>query len=146
MKLKEFDFNELIRSYSPLIGLSIRMGDGPWYGGFINGVLDDIPIEWAEAEIETTRWFFDDQFVIILKEEKNKMKNPERISSTIQPGSVVKSKEYGTGVCRKIDLKNKYFRYFFRFVGEKKIKGKPDVTLIWLSAEEVDKMTLAVEV
>lgn len=74
------------------------------------------------------------------------MENPERISSTIRPGSVVKSEEYGTGVCKKIDLKDKYFRYFFRFVGEKKIKGKPDVTLIWLSAEEVDKMTLVEEV
>lgn len=71
MKLKEFNFNELKQPYYSGVGLAIRMGDSPYYEGFIGEVLDKIPIEWVEAEIETTRWYFN-QFIIILKEVNNK--------------------------------------------------------------------------
>ena len=67
MKLREFNFNSI-----PVRGLCI-MEEGAYtgeygrcYEGFIGEVLRKIPLEWADREIKTTRYFFD-IFVIELK-------------------------------------------------------------------------------
>ena len=69
MKLREFNFNSLKRP-GRLTGLSVRMGDGPWYDkGGIGDTLRALPLHFADATIRETRWFFD-TFVIELEETK----------------------------------------------------------------------------
>ena len=76
MKLKEFDFNSIIKPFG-LTGLVIKeegttfRDKGRHFEGFIGEVLKAIPIEWAEREIKETRWFFD-EFVIELAKENSK--------------------------------------------------------------------------
>lgn len=53
-------------------------------------------------------------------------------------GTTLKDKNYGTGICTKVDNTSKDFKYFFRFVG----KRKKDITLIWLSQAQVDNMEM----
>lgn len=67
MKLREFNFN-LLNSR----GLAIRVkGSDKWYEECTIGeTLRAIPIEFADMEIEETRWFFD-TFVIELRGEIN---------------------------------------------------------------------------
>lgn len=69
MKLREFNFNSLKRR-GKLVGLSVRMGDGPWYEkGGIGETLRALPLNFADATIKETRWFFN-VFVIELEENK----------------------------------------------------------------------------
>lgn len=70
MKLREFNFNSLKHPFR-LTNLSVRMetspGEfGPWYeGSGIGETLRMLPLEFADAEIKETRWFFN-TFVIEL--------------------------------------------------------------------------------
>lgn len=67
MKLKEFNFNSIVRPWR-LTNLAIRMGDGKWYEELtIEETLKSIPLSFADATIKTTRWYFD-TFVIELEE------------------------------------------------------------------------------
>lgn len=59
-------------------------------------------------------------------------------------GTRLKCDEYGMGVIKKIDPKAKDFRFFVRFIGDKKIKGKPDETLIWLNEKDLEKLNATV--
>lgn len=75
MKLREFDFNQL---KNPLIStnLAVRMeiSEGkytPWYEGVsIGETLRILPLIFVNAEIKTTRWYFN-TFVIELKGERS---------------------------------------------------------------------------
>lgn len=66
MKLKEFNFNSLKRIIPT--GLAIRLNGGEWYEGCsIGETLKMIPLNFAEANIKETRWYFN-TFVIELEE------------------------------------------------------------------------------
>lgn len=64
MKLKEFNFNEIKNRYS-IVGLCIFKDGKLIEHGFIWEVLSKIPIEFAELEIKSTRWYFN-EFIIEL--------------------------------------------------------------------------------
>lgn len=53
-----------------------------------------------------------------------------KYAKKIQVGTTMMHKDYGHGVCKRIDSKSKDFRYFFKF---------EDGTLIWMSDESVAK-------
>lgn len=50
-----------------------------------------------------------------------------KYAKKIVVGTTMKHKDFGMGVCKKIDYKSKEFRYFFKF---------EDGTQIWLSDED----------
>lgn len=62
----------------------------------------------------------------------------------LKVGTRLKCDEYGMGVIKKIDPKSKDFRFFVRFIGDKKNKGKPDETLIWLNEKDLAKLNATV--
>lgn len=69
MKLKEFNFNSIVRRGN-LTNLAIRMGDGKWYEELtIEQTLKSIPLSFANATIKTTRWYFD-TFIIELEKQE----------------------------------------------------------------------------
>jgi hypothetical protein len=66
MKLREFKFNDLKHKSPPALGLSIHLGEKK-YTGFIGEVLKEIPLEFADYEIENESQYFD-IYVIHLKQ------------------------------------------------------------------------------
>lgn len=69
MKLKEFNFNSLKNPFRPVNLLVKVKGSDKKYEGFsIGDTLRQLPIKFADMEIEETRWFFN-TFVIELRDE-----------------------------------------------------------------------------
>ena len=71
MKLREFDFNQLKRPGRPT-NLAVHVMRGrtkiqEYEGTSIGETLKSLPLELADTEIQSTRWFFD-TFVIEIAE------------------------------------------------------------------------------
>lgn len=57
MKLKDVNFNEIQKNYSPYKEISIgKLGE--WHTGFIEEVLSTLPDDYMEREVKDIRNFF----------------------------------------------------------------------------------------